>query len=169
MKTHTEGGHDPDADRLTVGLSEWRTAADGQTLVSHGVGASVAVVLYDPESGIGGVARPVLPRAAAGDAEAPEKYVDAAVRGVVEEMVETGASYAGIRAWLVGGSTPFELDPLDDSVGERTVAATVEILAGLDVGLAGRATGGDRGRTVELDTATGEVSVRTAFGEPRPL
>jgi chemotaxis protein CheD len=169
MKTHTEGGRDAAPDRLTVGLSEWRVVTDGETLVSHGVGASVAVALYDPGTGVGGLARAALPREAAGDGETPGKYADAAVRGLAEEMIAAGASYAALRAWLVGGSAPFSLDPLDEGVGERAVEAAAETLDRLNVAVVGRATGGARGRTVALDAGTGEVTVRRAFEDATVL
>jgi chemotaxis protein CheD len=166
VKTHTEGGHEVTPDRLTVGLSEWRVAAAGEVLVSHGVGASVVVALYDPESGVGGLVRAILPRRAgtAGDGGVPAKYADTGVQETLEAMIETGAAYAGVRGWLVGGSEPIRLPGLETGTADRTVAAAEETLSRLNVRLVGRAVGGDRGRTVELDTATGTASVTTAHG-----
>jgi chemotaxis protein CheD len=164
VKTHTEGGREADADRLTVGLSEWRVAADGETLVSHGVGSSVVVALYDPQTGVAGLARATLPRRAEArsSSAAASTYADAAVRELLESMIEAGASYSAVRGWLVGGSEMFDLERLSTDTANRTVEAAAETLARLNVELVDRAVADGRGRTVELDAATGEVTLRTA-------
>jgi len=173
VKTHTEGGHEVDSDRLTVGLSEWRVAADGETLVSSGVGSSVVVALYDPRTGVAGLVRAVLPRQSEASAPRssapPAKYADTAVREALEAMIEAGASYAAVQGWLVGGSEMFDLDRLSAGTAGRTVETAAETLDRLNVDVVGRAVGGDHGRTVELDAATGEVSLRTAHHGTRHL
>jgi chemotaxis receptor (MCP) glutamine deamidase CheD len=52
-------------------------------------------------------------------------------------------------------------------VSENNVVAARETFADLDVTVEGTAVGGTRGRTVEFDTATGEIRVITAH-EPDP-
>lgn len=163
---------DPDAerDRVYVGVSEYVVAADDETLVAYGVGSCVAVLLWDPDAGVGGVANAVLPERAAGDDVAAAKFVDSATEALLRELVEAGASYATVEGRVVGGATIMTFEDLGEAVGADNVAAARATLERLEVPVVAEATGGDHGRTVEFDTATGEARVHTAFGDgPEPL
>ncbi|WP_254536973.1 chemotaxis protein CheD [Halomarina litorea] len=170
MKTFESAAADaPTApDRLLVGVSDYVVAEDGETLVAYGLGACVAVALYDPEAGVGALAHTMLPHQPA-EGGSPGKYADEAVRTMLRELVARGGDYEAAEAWLVGGAEIFALPDIADGAGERNVAAAREQLAALDVALAGMAVGGSRGRTVEFDTATGEVRVSTADGHEEVL
>jgi chemotaxis protein CheD len=77
-------------------------------------------------------------------------------------MEAAGASSRRLRAKLAGGSTMFEFDSTDRSVGDRNVAAAHETLAELDIPLDAEDVGGDHGRSLELEGATGALHVRSA-------
>lgn len=150
-------------DRVLVGVSNYAVAEDGETLVAYGLGACVAVVLYDAEADVGALAHTMLPHQPA-EGGSPGKYADEAVRTMLRELVARGGDYEAAEAWLVGGAEIFALPDIADGAGERNVAAAREQLAALGVPLAGTAVGGSRGRTVEFDTGAGEVRVSTADG-----
>ncbi|PSQ48997.1 hypothetical protein BRD15_04420 [Halobacteriales archaeon SW_6_65_15] len=81
-----------------------------------------------------------------------------------------GTGYGGLEGYVVGGSDLLDLTQLPREVSENNVAAARETFADLDVAVEGTAVGGSRGRTVEFDTATGEVRVITAHdAEPTLL
>lgn len=149
-------------ERRLVGVSEYHVTSEGETLVAYGLGACVAIALSDTESGVGALAHTLLPRQAEGHDSSSGKYVDAAIQTMLREMVEAGAGYTSVEARLVGGADIFELKALGKGVGEKNVAVAREELARLDVPIVGEATGGDHGRTVEFDTATGTLEITTA-------
>ena len=170
MKTYQRVPDEPDHDRLFVDVSEYEVVADGTTLVAYGLGACVGLVVYDPESDVGGLGRAMLPRQSDGAGTSEGKYVDAAVESMVRDAISAGAGYGGLEGYVVGGADLLDLTRLPREVSENNVAAARETFAELDVGVEGTAVGGSRGRTVEFDTATGEIRVVTIHdAEPTVL
>jgi chemotaxis protein CheD len=154
-------------ERVLVGVANSVVAESG-TLVAYGLGACVSVVLYDESAGVGGVAHPMLPRQPTSGGP-PGKYVDTAIEALLREMVGNGAGFGDVEATVVGGATIFELKDIAAGAGERNVTAARETLDALEIPVAAEAVGGEVGRTVELDVATGTVTVSTADGESTAL
>jgi chemotaxis protein CheD len=168
----------PTPERVKVGVAEYAVAEGESTLVTSGLGSCVGVALADTDAGVAGLAHAMLPsaeeRAAAaatdGGADRPAgKYVDTAVPGLLSEMVAHGADPAGVEARLAGGSAMFEFSAADDGVGERNVAAAKATLAERGIPVVATDVGGDHGRSLTLDVATGSLSVRRAHGDTRTI
>lgn len=164
MNTYEVGRND--SDRMLVGVAEFEAATDG-TLVAYGLGACVGVVLVDRNAGVAGLAHTMLPRAAEVETRAAPagKFVDTSVEALLRSVVQTGATYGDVKACLVGGADLFDLEALPNDTGARSVDAAREELASLEVPVAATATGDRFGRTVEVDVATGTVTVSTAADE----
>jgi len=95
----------------------------------------------------------------------PGKFADTAIRAMLRQMVESGASYTDVEAKLAGGGDMFEFESFGDGVGQRNVVAAQEELDKLGVPIVAEEVGGQEGRTVEFDTGTGVLSIRTADGD----
>lgn len=164
MKTFDFGSEaeEQSRERRLVGVSGYHVTDEGETLIAYGLGACVAIALWDTQSKVGALAHTLLPRQDKGLGASSGKYVDAAIQTMLREMVEAGAGYASIEARLVGGADIFELKALGKGVGEKNLAVAREELARLDVPVVAEATGGDHGRTVEFDTASGALEISTA-------
>lgn len=169
MKTFETESRTADRDRLVVGVADRQVVAGGQTLVAYGLGACVAVALYDTSTGVSALATVMLPREEAATVGSPRKFADAGTREALTRLVDEGGSYGTIVGWIAGGGEIFDLPGLDEGVGERTADVVREVLTSLDVPVVGEAVGGDRGRTVEFDTAGGAVTVQAVDGERRRL
>lgn len=162
MKVYTgDTTSESDAEtREKVGIAEYAVASGGATLTTSGLGSCVGIALYDPESGVAGLAHAMLPHA---DGNADEaKYADAAVPALLREMRETGANPGRVHAKLAGGSTMFEFSSADGSIGDRNVAAARQALADERIDVVAEDVGGERGRSLELDAASGDLFVRSA-------
>lgn len=168
MKTYDTLPDTEKRDRRFVRVSEHRVTDGGETLIAYGLGASVAVALYDP-SGVGGLAHAMLARKADGVGSADGKFVDTAIHAMLRGMVEKGAGYATIEAQIVGGADIFQLEGLAPNVGRRNVEAAREECNALDVPVVGEDIGGSRGRRVEFDTASGDLVVHTIDSDPTRL
>ncbi|MFB6142567.1 MAG: chemotaxis protein CheD [Halorientalis sp.] len=151
-----------------VGVAESAVSATGQTLRTSGVGSCLAIGLCDAEREIAGLGHPMLPRFA--DHASPErgKFVDTTIDDLLDDLAEAGARPATVDAVLVGGAQMFDFSFSDGdrestrSVGPRNVETAEEHLRDRGVDLRAERTGGSVGRSVKLDSATGELTVRTA-------
>lgn len=136
----------------------------GATLRALGIGSCVVIVLYDPESGVGGIAHPLLPEPSGADGRnRAGRYVSTAVEPLIERMREAGADPARITARLIGGASMFPgLDTTGAvSIGERNVEAARRVLRAAEIAVEGEDVGGRYGRSVEFRVADGGVRIRS--------
>ncbi len=148
--------------RRRVGIAEYLVARSPVILKAAGLGSCLAVSLYDAELGLGGLAHTLLPgRCEGGDQPGAAKYVDGAIRRMVADLIGLGADRERLVAKLAGGANMFETHALSllDGIGVRSAYSAREILAELGIPLIGEDVGGNRGRTVEFDLASGRVTV----------
>ncbi len=162
MKTYGSEPGTPTTDPRRVGISEFAVSDDGERMKSYGLGSCLAVALWDPSSGIGGLAHVMLPNGDTRDDSdrKPAKFADTAIRTMLRRMVEMGGDYTSVEAKIAGGSDMFEFDSFEDGVGKRNVEAAREELEKLGVPLVAEDVGGDRGRTVEYDAESGRLTIK---------
>jgi chemotaxis protein CheD len=154
--------------KLRVGISEFRVARAPTVLTTYGLGSCLGVILDDRPKCLGGMAHTLLPTPRPGVQEVRlAKFVDAAIRLMVDELVSQGASRGGLTARLVGGANMFEplYAPSEDSIGARNVRMARATLLALEIPLLAEDVGGSHGRTVEFDLTTGQVLVRSVHGD----
>ena len=153
---------------LRVGIAELRIDRAPAVLKAYGLGSCLAIALYDPGERIGGLVHSLLPLRRSRDpfGEAT-KYVDAAIRLMAEELVQAGADPARLQAKIAGGANMFETEYLTliNSIGVRNARSARDTLLALDIPLMGQEVGGNRGRTVEFDLATGRLLVYCAWDD----
>ena len=146
-----------------VGVAAHAVGGRGDVLTTVGLGSCVAVVLHDAAAEVGAMAHVLLPHEAVGRGGGSRaKYASTAVALLLEEMAVAGAGRA-VVAKIAGGASMFAtlLQSGGVNMGERNVAETVRALARAGVPLVGRDTGGEHGRSVSFDVATGRVDVRS--------
>lgn len=150
------------AREILVGVADLQTGRAGERLLTIGLGSCVAVVMYDPAAKVGGMAHVLLPSPALSrDHGNPGRFPQTAVPRLLELMTEAGAVASRITVRLAGGASMFATlaAPGTIQMGERNVVACRQVLSEHELPVVGEAVGGDYGRTVRLDTATGEVEV----------
>jgi chemotaxis protein CheD len=133
-------------------------------LSSIGLGSCVALVLYDRGTQVGGLAHILLPHEALSRTPGrASKYATTAVPHLLDAMRALGmvGSVGTLEARLVGGASMFAnlLKGGGINMGERNVIATRRALAAAGITLAGEDVGGDYGRSVFFDVATGQLRV----------
>ena len=167
MKTYGSEPGAPEPDPVQVGISEFVVSDTEQTLKSYGLGSCLAVALHDPNETVGGLAHVMLPDGDTNDAaeNKPGKFADTAIRAMLRQMVEKGATYTDVEAKIAGGSDMFDFESFGEGVGQRNVDAARQELDKLGVPIVAEEVGGQRGRTVEFDTETGVLSIKTADGD----
>jgi chemotaxis protein CheD len=159
-------------DRTSVNVADIRVAYAPATLVALGLGSCVAIVVHDPVAGVGGMAHVLLPSAPPGRTVAlPGRYAQSAIPLLIEQVLAAGADRARLTGRLAGGAAMFAnlSAPGMIHMGERNTLAAREALHGQGVRVIGEWVGGDFGRSVSYDLATGVVRVSSVRHGVRDL
>jgi chemotaxis protein CheD len=155
-----------DKSEQVVGLAQIFVSADPCVLSCPSIGSSVALLGFDPKAGVVGLAHALLPVVRSRQASAFGKYVETAVPELLNRMTALGAEKDSTSLVLVGGAVSTQWGNTKSAggqqLGERNVAKALAMLEELG-GERLKATdvGGNMGRTLTFDTATGEVRVQT--------
>jgi chemotaxis protein CheD len=149
---------------LLVRVADLRAGVGDDVLVTVGLGSCVAILLYDGEARVGGLAHTLLPSSnlARHDGN-PAKFPQSAVPRLLELMIAEGARPERVTGRLAGGASMFAslAPPGTVQMGERNLVAARQALSSHSVPLVGEAVGGDFGRTVRLRVRDGRVEVST--------
>lgn len=134
-------------------------------LAVHGLGSCVALLIFDPKAGVGGLSHVLLPGekpAADTSTDLPAKYAASALESLRSGLFTVGARHSSLRAALVGGARMFESEAdQEGGVGTRNVESTKVLLARHGIPLVAQATGGNQGRTVVFELPLCRLRVRT--------
>jgi chemotaxis protein CheD len=157
-------------NEIRVRIAHHAVAGGPSRLVTIGLGSCVAILIHDAAAKVGGLAHVLLPEAAPGHrVENRARYASTAVPLLLDAMRALGAT-GPFAASLAGGATLFgPLLAFGGSVGARNIAAARKALAAAHVPVVAEDVGGESGRTVSFDVATGVVRVRSLRGGERAL
>ncbi|ARS90085.1 chemotaxis protein CheD [Natrarchaeobaculum aegyptiacum] len=155
---------------VPVGVAEYAISSDERPLRTSGVGSCGVVVVHDERAGVSGLLHFMLPTAGRrADRDPDAKFADSGIEALLEAFEDAGGSLARAWAKLAGGAAMLDFESFDRPIGERNVEAAREALAAHDVPVRGDDVGGDAGRMVTFDPATGTLRVKTATGERREI
>lgn len=148
---------------IRVKVADYAVATNGM-LSTIGLGSCVAIVLYDAEAAIGGLAHVLLPsESMSRDRSNPAKFPATVVPLLVEEMRGLGAELRRMRAKIAGGASMFGnlIGTGGINIGERNVVAVRAALDRAGIPLVANDTGSDYGRSVFFYLDDGRVEVRS--------
>ncbi|MGM9580679.1 MAG: chemotaxis protein CheD [Anaerovibrio sp.] len=149
---------------IKVGMADYKVGRAPDTLISYGLGSCIGISLYDPQTKIGGLLHIMLPDSNQSRAnENRAKFADTGIPDMLDELIRMGAAKSRLVAKLAGGSQMFAFANASDimRVGLRNASASKEILKKLSIPIVGEDTGGNYGRTVQIDLSTGVYKVKT--------
>ena len=152
------------AELIKVGMADYKVGRSPANLISYGLGSCVGIALYDAVAKIGGLAHIMLPYSTqARSTENPAKFADTALPLMLADIIKLGAAKSRITAKIAGGSQMFTFTNVTDimRIGGRNSEAVKEVLKKLNIRILAEDTGGNYGRTVELQLATGIFRVKT--------
>lgn len=150
---------------IKVAMADLNVAGPNGILRTTGLGSCVGLTLYDPVTKIGGMAHVMLPSSSiAREGQLNlAKYADTALPTLLNKMRVLGASQARLVAKMAGGAQMFSFAGSGDTmrIGPRNVESCKEGLEQMGIELIAEDTGGNYGRTVELDCTTGKFTIRS--------
>ena len=148
--------------KVFIPMGARRVGKGEGTLSVAGLGSCVAIILYDAEARIGGLAHVLLPDPSL-SSSSTRRWLCAstAIPDLLKELEEAGAVRSRITARLVGGSRMFqELLPSEEpNVGDRNVAAARTALEQRGIPITAEEVGGKFGRTVDFHLEDGRLQV----------
>ena len=148
------------ADTVTVKMAEMDVVTDSRRLKTI-LGSCVGIILRDPERCVSGLAHIMLPTRHRDDFT-EGKYADTAIPALLARLLKNGGRQASLQALLIGGAQMFPMGNATlASIGDQNVEASRRILKESRIPIVFEDTGGQAGRAVTFDNATGEVSVKT--------
>jgi len=154
----------PPAECLNVGIGLWKVARNPVGLRAI-LGSCLGVVIYDPANRIGGMGHILLPNSR-GSKEHPGRYADTALPALIDELNRTRGMTQrnGLVAKLAGGAKMFETQGMM-AIGEANHQAVRKQLEAMRIPVIGEDIGGETGRNVTFDTATGRFFARRPGGQ----
>ncbi|MDO7905809.1 chemotaxis protein CheD [Paenibacillus sp. JX-17] len=150
---------------IKVGMADLNVAGNPGVIRTIGLGSCVGVTLYDPQLKLAGMAHVMLPTAdIAREGQLNiAKYADTALPELLNKLLRLGVSQSRLVAKMAGGAQMFAFAGSGDTmrIGPRNVESCKLQLDELRIPLIGEDTGGNHGRTIELDCETGVLSIRS--------
>ena len=143
-------------DRIYVDAGQVHCSVDALEM-STVLGSCVAVCLWDPRLGAGGMnhyALPTAPHALAG-----ARYGDASIDLLLHGMNGLGCRTADLRAKIFGGANVLPTSN-DRGIGDNNVALALKTLSAHRIPVIARRTGGRNGMYVRFLSGTGKVLVK---------
>lgn len=150
------------ARQIFVRVAQHGVGSDGDILITLGLGSCVAVLLYDTEARVGGMAHVLLPASSmARDPSHAAKFADTAVPFLVEELRPMGGRLDRFRARLIGGASMFSnlLSRGSLNMGERNIDACRKALSDLSIPVTAEDVGADYGRSVRFWPGDGRTLI----------
>ncbi|MDQ0090601.1 chemotaxis protein CheD [Paenibacillus anaericanus] len=150
---------------VKVGMAELNIITGQGLIRTTGLGSCVGLTLFDPLSKVAGLAHVMLPSSdiAREGVLNIAKYADTAVPALLEQLLSIGAAKSRIVAKMAGGSQMFSFAGTGDSmrIGPRNVESCKMKLSDLGIPLLAEDTGGNYGRTIELNCESGILYIRS--------
>lgn len=159
-------------NEIVVGISDlkWSNNKD-EVLVTYALGSCIAVAVYDPRAGVGGLLHFMLPDSSLDmnkAREAPGMFADTGIPLLFKTCYGMGAEKKRIIVKVAGGASI-----LDDTnyfrIGQKNITALRKIFWKNNVMIEAEDTGSTCNRTVRLNMANGRVYVRSSNGEAKEL
>jgi chemotaxis protein CheD len=123
------------------------------------VGSCVGVAVYDRRLKVAALAHIVLPDSQ-GNPGMPGKFADTAIPEAIRRVQElVGGQALRLSAKLVGGANMFSGPRNGATIGEQNIRAVERLLEERRITVVARDLGGEQGRRVTLDVATGVLTV----------
>ncbi len=157
---------------ITVGVGDLKISRNPEDrIITHALGSCLGITVYDPVARVGGMLHAMLPLSTidpAKAAENPYMFVDTGVPRLFLDSYKAGARKERLIVCAAGGSSPTGRDHEDFfQIGNRNVVMLRKLLWKNGVVLKASDLGGFDARTLWLDLAAGEVTLRSNGAERR--
>ena len=155
----------PKQQVLFVGIAEMRISDDPSHILSApNLGSCLGVAVYDPIFKRGGLVHCLVPLSKNDPQKAIERpfmYVDTGVSELLNAMLRAGSRKQDILIRVAGGASINDTNGYFE-IGKKNYTVLRKVLWKNNLLITSEHIGGEHSRTVSLDIASGQVTVRTA-------
>ena len=157
----------PPRKSLVVGVADMVVSNDpGAELVTYSLGSCLGITVYDPAKKIGGLFHVMLPESkidATKAASSPFMFMDTGLPRLFHAAYNLGADRGRLVVKVAGGA-----QLLDErnvfNIGGRNFQALADLIARNGLVIHARDVGGMASRTLRLDLANGNVTIKSPGG-----
>ena len=152
-----------DTNIIKVGMADLRATRSPGVIKTSGLGSCIGLSLHDPLKKIAGLAHLMLPSSEIAREQKfnVAKYADTAIPALIQSMCELGANVHHMQAKMAGGAQMFAAVSETMRIGPRNAEMCRELLAAYSIPLVAEDTGGQYGRSVEIDSESGIMKIRS--------
>ncbi len=126
------------------------------TRITTILGSCVAICLWDPLLGVGGMNHYLLPSNPNGQRAA--RFADSATVALLEALLAAGVSLPRLRAKIYGGASVLAIK--GSVLADNNIQAARQQLARWDIPIVAEEVGGKHGRKIVFQTDTGAANVK---------
>jgi chemotaxis protein CheD len=153
---------------LTVDISDMKVSTRSDDIfVTYSLGSCVALSLYDPVAGIGGLIHCMLPLSKIDPAKAmsnPCMFTDLGVQTLLQAVFDLGAKRENLITKVAGGARLLDAKNLF-RIGERNYTVLRKVLWKNNILITSEDVGGTISRTVYLYMETGKTIIKSGGKE----
>lgn len=148
---------------VKVGIADLNLVVYPEKIMTIGLGSCIGIALYDKTLKVAGLAHIMLPDSTQfKNITQPLKFADLAIPILIEKMLEKGCKKRGLVAKIAGGASMFNFSDksMVSDIGSRNAEAVKKALAKEGIPILAENTGGNKGRTMILDSENGTVLLK---------
>ena len=150
-------------NQVKVGIADLNLVLPPGVIMTIGLGSCIGIALYDKKLKIAGLAHIMLPDSTQfNNVTTPMKFADLAIPLLIDKMIKMGSNKNNIIAKISGGASMFTFSDrsVTSDIGARNTIAVKETLKKLNIPLLAEETGGNKGRTMIVNSEDGVVTIR---------
>lgn len=148
---------------IKVGIADLNLVMPPEKIMTIGLGSCIGIALYDKTLKVAGLAHIMLPDSTQFKTVAkPLKFADLAVPILLKRMREKGCKRTNIVAKIAGGASMFNFSDksMVSDIGKRNTEAVKKALEKESIPIIAEDTGGNKGRTMIVDSNDGGVVLK---------
>lgn len=139
---------------IEVDTGDVKTGGSATLLVANAIGSCIAIVAYDPEQRIGGIAHIMLPGKAPLETDTPKtRYTFDAFQELISQLEHAGAQKERLCFCIAGGGNV--LMHSDDLICQNNISSVTTCIENAGFSIKAKSLGGTIRRKVRFDIETG--------------
>jgi chemotaxis protein CheD len=152
--------------KIKVGIADMKIARNEGILITYALGSCIGICFYDKPIKLGALLHIMLPLNMEAGRQNVLKYADTGIKETLAAMERRGALRSRITAKIAGGAKMFDVGGNAlGNIGQRNIDSVHLNLRKNGIMLLKEDVGSTMARTMLLDVATGQATVRS-YGRP---